>query len=357
MSEVKTEAPVAEANQGFRASFEASKAAVLAELEAGPAEAQGQDAPAAVEPSTEAAAVEAVAAEATEVDADAIEVDDDEPGALEAAIETAPAITDPDTAKRIANVQRAEKRSRELIAKERTELSELKASIERERLEIARQLDEVKAFSQLKAKARYAPAEVLAALGLTDDDFEPAARDLYTRSKAGAQDPRNREAAARMQAEREYRDKVGQLESKLQEMEQRNQQQAQQAQYQQAWQSYYSDVVKTATPDEAPLLSKALSKNPTKTQQALQNLATQICNEVGEWPDAADVVAVYEKNRRAELEELGIDLNTKAAPASTASPTKTLAPGAKASTPARAKKSRQEEREDVLAALESGRLE
>lgn len=270
------------------------------------------------------------------------------------------AALDPETAKRIAAVSKAEKRSREQLAKERTELSELKASIERERAEIARQLEEVKSFTQLKAKARFAPAEVLRALGLTDDDFEPAARDIYAQSKAAAADPKNREAAARMQAQREYQDKVSQLESKLDAMTKQLEAKEQAAKYEQAWQGFYGDIVKGTEKTDAPLLKTALAKAPQKTQRIIQQVAADIYRDTGEWPDPEDVIVTYEKQRRQELEELGIEYKPATSAASTAAqpgkPSKTVSAASRAPTPP-SRKTRSEDRADILAALERGQLD
>lgn len=330
------------------------RAAVLAEMESGAAEAKPEAPKAeAAQPAKEA--VEAASPAETTADSGP----EPEPASAEAKADDSP--LDPETAKRIAAVSKAEKRSRDQLSKERTELQELKASIDRERMEIAKQLEEVKAFAGLKAKAKYAPAEVLAALGLTEDDYEPAARDIYARSKAAAIDPKNREAAARMQAQREYQDRVGQLESRLETMQKELVAKDQQVQYQQAWHSFYGDVVKSADKaEDAPLLRSALAKNPARTQQAIQQTAADIYKDTGEWPDPQDVIVTYEKLRRQELEDLGVEYKPAAAPAAVGKPSKTVSATAKAgapSTPVNGKRSRREEKEDILAALERGQLE
>lgn len=269
-----------------------------------------------------------------------------------------PPPSDPDTERRIAAVQKAEKRSKELLAKEREELGRVKTELERERREWQAELEE---FKQLKARARYAPAEVLAKLGLVDDDMEPAARDLYARSKAAQQNPQAREAAVRMQREREYVDKVERLERELTEFREQAQKQAQQAQYENAWQTYYTDVTNTVN-GETPLLKNALTKNPRKTQQVIRDVATAIAQETGEWPDPQDVITAYEQQRRAELEELGVPwqaaVTKSKAVAPAEPPPRTLAADMAASTPVpKAAKSRADHRAETIRLMQTGKVQ
>lgn len=259
--------------------------------------------------------------------------------ATEVAPEVEP-VVDADTAKRIAAVQKQEKRARDALAVE-------KAALEKERAEWASVLEEARGFADLKSRAKYDPAAALAALGLGEDDFEPAAKDLYARSKAAQANPAAREAAAKMQRERQYADKVSALEAKLASLESSLTEKQRQADYDQAWNNYYGDVSKTVkTSDDAPLLRAHMDKNPQRAQQMVQQAANYLFQQTGEWPEASDVVATYEQNRRRELEELGIPVDevlkrkpkvqaaqpiTPTPPATT--PTKTLAPNMAAATP------------------------
>lgn len=289
----------------------------------------------------------------------------------EATAETAADVAEPkpedkpdaETARRLDMVQKETKRQRELIAKER---ADAKAEVDRMRAEIQPHLDALKKFEDLRARAKYNPAGVLAELGLTEDDFEPAARDIYARSKAAAADPKTKDAALRMQLEREQRDQVAATQKQVADLQAKIAEKEQQAQYQEAWRGYYGDVVKLASAETSPspLLRNAIAKNAPRAEQAIQTLAAQIHQETGEWPDASDVAARFEAVKRAELAELGIDAapvnanKPKPAPATEAAPARTLANDMAGSTTIpKAAKTRQEQRAETLRLMESGKTE
>lgn len=352
------EAPSNGASQAL-AAREAARAATVAELE------KLSDAPAAEAPSATTDAADAAGAgdvkKQTSSQDEAVE-SKAEPAKTEPDAEAKP---DAETEKRLSAVQKAAKREREMIAKER---ADAKAEIDRMRAEVDAGLAQVKRFETLKARAKYDPAGVLSELGLTEDDFEPAARDIYARSKAAAADPKAKDAAIRMQREREANDKLSQLERKHAELEAKLAEKEQQAKYEQAWTGFLGDVGKTAETAEAPLMKAALAKNPTKTQQQIRQVCEQLYQETDEWPDPADVVATWEKLKRAELAELGIEAPAAKAAPKAAANTNTTAPTngapktlgtdmAGGTQVSRAKKSLKEQREETDRLLESGKLE
>lgn len=275
---------------------------------------------------------EAVDASATQ------DVPASDPPALSEQTEAAPVKTEPaepvlegEAAKRAALLQKQEKRAREALAKERAEIEKMRA-------EVQAQAEEYKRLAELKARAKYDAAALAELAGIGEDDFEPIARDLYARSKAGREKPENIEAARRMQREREYIEKVQALEQRIATFEQTQKQREQQAQVEKLMSEYIGGIAKTAQSDavEAPLLRNQLQRNPARAQQAIQNLAESMYAETGEVPDASDVIARYEQMRSAELEELGIDPRTigkrKPAPTSTG-PSRTLAPAGSVTPP------------------------
>nr|MBA2540566.1 hypothetical protein [Deltaproteobacteria bacterium] len=223
---------------------------------------------------------------------------------------------------------------------------------------------QVDRFEALRSRAKYDPAAVLTELGLGDDDYESAARDLYSRSKAASADPKNREAAVRMQREREQAAELAATRNRLEELETRLTKRDQEAETSRMWQGYMADVSKVANDaaGNAPLMRSALAKNPAKTEQALQDLAVSLWKSSGEWPDQEDIVAVYEKHRRAELEELGIDVSAvirtapkKAAPVEPTRASATLGADLGAATPVKpstAGQTREERRAETLRELE-----
>lgn len=255
----------------------------------------------------------------------------DEVDPAEAGAEVPPPATkiDPDTAKRIAAAQKQEEHARKQLARDRAEL-------DKQRAEIAEQAAALAKYEAAKRRAKYDPAAVLAELGLTDDDMEPAARALYARTKAAAADPKVRAAADAAAREREYADKLSATERRLAELEASLQDQTKQARQEQAVNAWLDSATKTVS-DDAPLLKQALAKSPQKTRQSLFEVADLLAREIGEPPDVADVHAAWEARRRAELEEYGLDVSSilakkPAAPIATAKP-KTLGAVGTSTTP------------------------
>lgn len=260
------------------------------------------------------------------------------PAPVEAKTEPEP--LDQATQKRIEAVQKQEKRLRDAIAKERAEF-------EKQREEWKAELDAAKRFADLRNRAKYDPAAVLSELGIGDDDFEPIARDLYARSKAGREKPENAEAARRMQREREAMDKISQLESKLEQFQKQQQEQAQRAEWERAYSTWYGGVTKSAESTEAPLFQAQLKSNPRRAEQMVQTIAAELHQESGEWPDASDVIAAYEKRAAEQLAEYGIPLETvtkrKPVASNGNAPAKTLAPGGSTTKPAQTGRPSKEE--------------
>lgn len=208
---------------------------------------------------------------------------------------------DADTKKKMAALQKAEKRVKEQLAADREKLERLVREWE-PRVAAAQK------FEQLAARAKYAPAEVLEALGLSpDDDFEAAARELYARSKAGAKDPKLRDAAGRLQRERERDELLARTSKELAELKQQLEVQKSATATESAVNEYLDRVEKAAAKVEAPLVKHMIAKTPKKARARMLEVANQLSDEMGEVPTAADVIAELEKRRRQELEEDGID--------------------------------------------------
>jgi vancomycin resistance protein YoaR len=186
-------------------------------------------------------------------------------------------------------------------------------------------------------------------------------------TEAGKKDPAgakaNAELAARTLREREANTQTSALQKRLDELEQKLTQKDQQAQFESKRTAYIEHAAKQIT-DETPIAKALGDKNPEKLRAALWATTERLIEENdGEVPDPADVLATYEKTRRAELEELGVDPTTLATPkkntqaADKKHPAKTL--GNDLSTPRvpRPARSDREHRAETLEMLESGRLE
>ena len=283
------------------------------------------------------------------IEAPAAEPEADEPGEADAAPEkpAEPAV-DAETEKRLKTIQAQEKRIREQLAKERS-------ALEAERSEIKARVAELERFQSLAARAKYDPASVLEALGVSADEFESAARHLFARSKAAANDPKWKQASEAAAKEREAQDKISATEKRLAELESRLEKQHQQTVLEQAKSGFFAQV-STAATDDTPLLKSFVAKSPAKARDALFQIAASLYEETGEAPDASDVATAWEKQRRDELAELGLDASVYLAaqkappPEATKRPAKTLGAAAGA-TPARAPVSKAEERDSIIAEL------
>lgn len=232
---------------------------------------------------------------------------------------------DPELSKRLEAIQRAEKRGKEAVAKERQAFEAERAQFLEEwqpKIQAAQQ------FEQLKARARYDAAAVLEALGYGDDDFEPAARQLYVRSQGAKADPKHREAAARMMREREQQDALSQMRQEMEKLRSEIQQRDLREQQQQQVETYLTSVTNAVT-DDTPLVRTWLDKSPQKVRRQIVAVSERLIAETGEVPDAADVLQALEQERRSELEELGIDFTQVAKKKATTPKKKTPAAGEK----------------------------
>lgn len=226
---------------------------------------------------------------------------------------------DKDLARRLAAVQKEEKRAKAALAEERRAIAEERRAIEAEARETKARLERVeKAFARLK----YDPVAIAREAGIPEEMFEDFAKAYYAASPKGQADPRFKDAAQRTAREREKDDEQSELRREVAELRAHVQQQ-ESAQRTAAW----LDNVAKAASDETPLVQTMLSKSPQKTRARLAQVAEQLLAETDEVPDPEDVVAELEKIRREELEELGIDAP---APATNgASKTKPVPPAAK----------------------------
>lgn len=290
---------------------------------------------------------------------------------------------DAETTKRLATIASAEKRSRDKLATERKELDARAKELEP-------QLKELEAFKALKAKARKGGAhlvDALKGLGLTDDDFEPAAQSLYSLSKAGAADPNNaaRKAAAdRMLHDREQMTELESLRAEIRDLKDGLTKRDEQQSFEQQRAAYIEHTAKELDAAIGKLgdtrLARALKgKNPASVRQRLWAATVELTEaNDGDVPEFADVVAHYQAIRRAELEELGVDpdavIQAASAETDTETDTKKNNQAADKKNPARTlsndlstprvprpvqsgDESRKANRKETLRMLESGKLE
>lgn len=255
----------------------------------------------------------------TEAEAGADEADSDDSPAADAEPVSEPdavAARDPGTAKRLEAVQKAERRAKEQLAKERTAAhADIDARVAKLDAEWGPRIRSAEAFESLRPRVRYNTVAVLRELGLTDDDFESAAQQLYAHSKAAGIKPEHRAAAERASREREHSDELAATQKRLKDLEGSIAQRDEQAKQSAAAERYLSSIEK-AVVAATPLAKHFLVKTPDKTRGQLAEIALALLDETGAQPSPGDVVARYETVRRAELEELGVDVGSilKAAP-------------------------------------------
>lgn len=248
---------------------------------------------------------------------------DEKPVELKPAAPAAPAEKKPDeidtqTQKGLALI---DKRAAEF----RDEQKKAKADLDLERAELARQRAEVtskvSSFEDLQKLARKDPIAALAKLGFqSEDDFALIGRAAYTQTKEGKADPKAASAVAQTARERELMDQLAELRKGFDDLRSEFQTRDQRAASQQFVERYLDEAVKAIPAERKTLIGNLHTKSPAKARQALHALGAEMERSAMEadgatkydpsyTPSHAAVVAEYEKRRRAELEEQGVDVD------------------------------------------------
>lgn len=232
---------------------------------------------------------------------------------------------DPDTAKRLSQVRRTDKRlreqrDRELKAREAEIESRAKEYEGRVQAEIERwkpRLESAERFEKLASRVDIDPVAVLQALGLQEDRYEHAAQVLYTLAKA-KDDPKARAAAAQIMKAREVDDELTKLKDWRKEREKADEEREVTAKADAQWTAFFDRVVKTAS-DKTPLAKAFLERSPTKATERIMVLTYEITKQSGGTvPKEREVMIALEKDRRQILRDLGIDPKSISATKATA---------------------------------------
>lgn len=276
---------------------------------------------------------------------------------------------DPAAARGLAAVAKAEARSRAQADQRKTELDR------REQQLLARENEatsKVVSSEKFLAELRRDPAAALLKHGLTIDDLEPIAQAAYLASPAGQKElatkPGAKAAADKALREREQMTELQKLQKHIGELEAKFEGQTK-AQTAQKFVEQYLDTAVKAIPTTPSLIGNLHAKAPAKARAALLSLGQQMEREAMEadgvttadashTPTHAEVIAEYEKRRREELEEQGVDVDAmlkRAAPAPVApaakKPAATLDPTAAGSTARpvdRSRMSEEQRRQEML---------
>ncbi len=285
-----------------------SAADLAAELEAEEAKAPAEDADA--EPAEKPAEEPEKPADAPSDDEEDGEDADDEEEKPDADDEEESDPADPVAAKRIAAIQKAEKRSREQVAQWRTE-----AQRELER-EWAPVVEEHKRLSGVIARASSDPLALAAEFKWDAETKLYAAQQLYADAKAEQGDPKYRDQAARAKRDREVSGKTGALEKELTDLRQKLDQQDGERRV-----DLIATRAEASIGEKAPVLRHMMAKNPGHTRERIREAASIIRRQTGADPDPAEVISKLEQVERQELSARGIDplaaigVAKKAAPA------------------------------------------
>lgn len=271
-----------------------------------------------------------------------------------------PAEPDPATERGLRQVEAARKKWLEERAAHQAELDVQRAEIARLRKEAEGKVTSREDLRKLRG------AELLDVLDhLDEDDYDILSREAYARTKAGQTDPRAQAAAQearRAQGGRAAQAELERVKAELEELraELRGEfTRRDQASFAQRW---VGEAVKAIPSDKPTFLSKLHANEPDTAARELLTIGAELekAND-GEAPTHAEVIAEFEKRKRASLKAMGLDPDAllappAAAPATQGAPAKpagrTLDPSASTVTrPESMPKTRDERRDRALAKI------
>lgn len=261
---------------------------------------------------------------------------------------------DAQTAKRLEAIHRAERRAKEAVSRERQ-------AFEKERAEWAPQVEAAKKFSEAKARAKYDPAAALAVLEI--EPSEDLARQIYLAAR-GADDPKLRDEYGRLRREREVESKAERALREAEELKAQLAEERAQIDRDRAVSAYLGKV-EAAVSEDFPVVRALLKEDRDEALSMLRQAADYLVGELERAPEPAEVAKAAEDWQRRELKKRGVDPEKiYGTPSKTPTPVagekrtaKTLTSDLGTPTkPRSAPKSREEERADILRALQSGNL-
>jgi hypothetical protein len=287
-----------------RAAFLASVAAARTGATAPVEEADATETTAEAEPEVAAAADPDADLEddtddpATPEDPDADLDDEDEDAALAKA-----AKADPDLAKRLGVLQRQEQRQRAAFERERQTFARERAEWQEQTKAIAAS---AKRFESIAARFEHDPMGVLEEMKVSPSAFEAIARTVFANTETGKADPKNAAIAASMRAKLAERGELAELKAKQEKLEQEIANRDAAAKQEAVLNRYFEGVTKVVG-EKTPLTAKLIASNPARARHELEIVAFDLAQQNGKLPTEKAVVIAYEKKRRAELRDLGID--------------------------------------------------
>lgn len=256
--------------------------------------------------------------DAKDGDTSLAEVDDDSD--LDEEPEKGGKESDPDTARRLAAVQRTDKRLREQRDRDfSAREAKFKADVDAEVKRWQPKFEAAERFEKLAARASADPVAVLQSLGVGKDRYEYIGQLFYTLHKAEAGDAQAKQAAAQLLRDSHMSEELADLKKWREEREKSDSERTKQAEADREIEAYIGKVTK-ATSEKTPLASAFIKANPSEARERLQILAFRLAQESGTsaLPSERAVIIALEKDRRRVLRELGIDPKSRSAPAASA---------------------------------------
>lgn len=300
-------------SNGASGSLEASRAAFIArDMAAAQAAPAGEAKPVVADDDSDLDVDEAAASGDADADLDS---DDDAPKAAasdddsdlddEDEIEKG---VDADTKKRLASVRRTDQRLRE--QRERQWKAEDAKLADREAKLAEREAKTSKAERLIeRLKNPYELGDVLAELGYSEDDFEPASQSTFARSKKFAADPNAKATVAKLKHDRERDERLAKLEKADEERRAAEAETREAAEAQQRVETFISTTAK-ATTEKTPLAAALIEKNPARAREQIAAIAGRLWDETGSMPTSKQVIIALEKTRRQDLRDAGVDPKT-----------------------------------------------
>lgn len=220
-------------------------------------------------------------------------------------------VADPVAAKTMAKLQQKEQRMRQQFDRERDSLrSELASARETMRESITREVKAEAARERdlLIARAKSDPIGFLSDHGFEDHEY--LSQQAYLRGK-GKDDPKFKDAATRLQADRALREEVADVKKKLADREKSESETRAEATQRQAVDALLDGIAKSAPKiEKAKLTQLALKNDPAYAKAVFAQATFDLWQRDGREPKPRDVVIAAEKIQRAHLRRYGIDPGT-----------------------------------------------
>ena len=213
---------------------------------------------------------------------------------------------DADTAKRLSQVQRTDKRIREQREKDFAARDrQFQADIAKFEAEWKPRIEAAQEFERARERVNADPITVLTKLGLKPEAYEHTAQILYTLAKS-KDDPKAQAAVAKLIKDRELEERLERIEKGEKDREKTASEQAAEAERVRQGQALVASFVKGAS-DKTPLAKAFLKSDPTAAHADIARIAGELWDEKGDRPTAKEVMIAFEKDRRSLLRKMGLD--------------------------------------------------